>query len=1000
MKRRTLAFLLLGALLAGARPAEAEITFKLPPPALRGLLPLAALPLDKPPVALPPVATPPPPQGLPELPQPRLVSDIIHRPVAPLPLPRMLACNPVGTVFRVASELVECGRARYQRGELEPAREALQSAVQGSTDRDVLREARYWLGETLLRLGRTTEVERVLLLVGQDDPYGEFAPFATHTLGWVALELNDPARALGYFDKLAKGRVPVTIIAHLRHGRALALYGLKRYAEAREQWSTLLGGREGVPGLLAAEANFWLGDTLGRLGDYKGAVARLSVFTASRPPLLVQDGLLSLGWWSRAAGQPRDAVRAYRSALSSYPQAPALALWARAGLVQALLDLDDYPAAREEVGRLEALDKAGTLALPTLLIMRRWAADTSRIEEGRALDTELLARNLDPAARAWVLLLSGDLARLSGSPGEARDPFEMVRAAPAAAPVKQAAEFRLAQLHFDAREFAQAQAAAQRLLGDALGDDVRAAALVLAAESAYWARDYEAAAALYSRFLTDLPARPEAPSAGLALGWAELRRGRLDAARERWTIFAREAPSDPRAPEALLLAAELAAKGGGPTQARLLLDRVVGQYPGTEHADVATLNRAILALNAGRPAEALTELGRLGGRTSASPSLARARVAKGLALIESGRPAEAEAELKGALGQGDDAICHLAIGVIAFRQEQWAVATREFTETRDTSGGAMAAAAEYGLAAAAFDQGKAAEFKPIASRLLTGPSDPARTPHLLHGMLALAAEEKRWADARTLTLRLVEQFPRHEAAPVALAAVSAAAGESAEWGLSREMYQLLIARYPSSPGRRAGRVAFAEALLRTSAAAAARQELEAFAAEAPPGDPRRARALPLLAEAQEATGDRAAAALTYARLATEYPTSKDAPPADVAAGRLLLAEGKWTQARPLLERAMKGGDSGVTAEAAYRMGEGLSATGEHDQAVEAYMTAAYVAPGSVWARRALLGAGRSFTALKQSDAAAIVYRKLLAASSVEPDLAAAARSGLKALGLN
>ena len=130
---------------------------------------------------------------------------------------------------------------------------------------------------------------------------------------------------------------------------------------------------------------------------------------------------------------------------------------------------------------------------------------------------------------------------------------------------------------------------------------MRAAALVLAAESAYWARDYEQAAALYARFLIEFSGRPEAPAAALALGWAELRRGRLDAARERWTAFARGAPSDPRAAEALLLAAELAAKGGGPTQARLLLDQVIGQYPGTEQADVAVLNRAILALTPAAP---------------------------------------------------------------------------------------------------------------------------------------------------------------------------------------------------------------------------------------------------------------------------------------------------------------------------------------------------------------------------------------------------------------
>ncbi len=64
------------------------------------------------------------------------------------------------------------------------------------------------------------------------------------------------------------------------------------------------------------------------------------------------------------------------------------------------------------------------------------------------------------------------------------------------------------------------------------------------------------------------------------------------------------------------------------------------------------------------------------------------------------------------------------------------------------------------------------------------------------------------------------------------------------------------------------------------------------------------------------------------------------------------------------------------------------------------MTAAYLGPDSIWARRALLGAGQSFTVLKQPESAAIVYKKLLAASGVEPDLAAAARTNLKALGVN
>src|SRR5580765_8440661 len=141
VRRRALSGIAIAALLASsiasARPASAEIGFKLPPPEVTGLLPLAALPLDKPPVVPSPAGVPPIPQGWPELPPARFVGDLARRPVAPLASPRMLACNPVGTVFGVASELVECGRARYQRGEFEAARQAFQTAAQETSDKEL-----------------------------------------------------------------------------------------------------------------------------------------------------------------------------------------------------------------------------------------------------------------------------------------------------------------------------------------------------------------------------------------------------------------------------------------------------------------------------------------------------------------------------------------------------------------------------------------------------------------------------------------------------------------------------------------------------------------------------------------------------------------------------------------------------------------------------------------------------------------------------------------------
>jgi len=978
---------------ASAPSVRAEITLMLPPPDVAGLLTLAVPPLEKPPVPLPAVPLPPIPQGMPELPPAPMIGHLGDRPVAPLPPPRFMACNPVGSVFGVASELIECGRARYQRGEFEPAREVLQKAVQEATERAQIREARYWLGETLLRLNKPADAERLMQQVSQDDPRGELGLFATHELGWVSLELGKPDRALTAFDSVLKSGAPPLLIPYSRHGRALALYGLKRYGEARDTWLGLLN--QSAPRTVAWEGTFWLGDTLGRLGDYPGAVQRLKTFVSGGPQVLIDSGLLRLGWWTRAAGQPLEAVKTYRGMLSAYPQSPE-ATWARAGLVQALLDLDDFPGALDEAKKLEQMNRSGPLVIPTRLLLSRWAAEKGRVEEAREINDDLLARNLDPATRSYVLLLSAEASRLGGQASDARDRFQLVRNAPGSPALGAYATLRLAQLDFDTREFAQARDSVRKLQADsAVPADIRAAALVLGGEAAYGARDYAQAAAAYSSFLANHGSYPQAPVAGLALGWAELRGGKPDAARQRWTQFAQQSQTDPRGPEALVLAADLAGRAGDWAGAQSLLDQVVDRYPNSQYAEVATLNRTILAVRGGRGADALPELGRLVQRGSVSPYVSRARVARGAALLATGKPADAERDFQAALSLGETGIASLGLGSADFARQQWDAAIRDFTNARD-AGGPVVAAANYGLAAVLFNQRKTAEFKQMATPLVAGPADPVTTPRLIHGLAAVASEEKRWPEARTLTLRLLDQYPKYAGTPVALSSLASAAAQGEEWTLSRDLYAKLGERYPDSAASTGNRLDYAEALLRTGAAAEAKRALEP--ATGGTDQTQSPRAAMLMAEAQEASGDRAGALDAYARAVAAAANPKEKAVGLLGQGRLLAAEGKWNDARPLLEQALDAADGSMASEAAYRLGEGYRATGKTQDAADMYLTAAYLGTDSPWSRRALVAAGNAFAALKQKDAAVIVYRKVLGMSGVEPDVADAARKGLRALG--
>src|SRR5207245_2680326 len=185
---------LLGLVLGPSAAQAAEVSFALPPPDLAAVLPLVSPALDKGPVGSGPMSLPPSPQPVRPLPPARIVVDLTQLPLAPAPPPRFLACNPLGTVFGVAAELVQ------------------------------------------------------------------------------------PARALETFDNILKAGAPPEVIPWARHGRALALYGLGRFPDAREAWTGLLA--QSLPRSVAGESQFWLGDTLGRLGDYKNAVARLSTFNA------------------------------------------------------------------------------------------------------------------------------------------------------------------------------------------------------------------------------------------------------------------------------------------------------------------------------------------------------------------------------------------------------------------------------------------------------------------------------------------------------------------------------------------------------------------------------------------------------------------------------------------------------------------------------------------------------------------------------------------------
>jgi len=373
-----LAFILIG--------AASPVPLAPPPPDLARVIPFASAPLDKPPVGAFELTPPPAPAELPLLPPAPLVMPSAERPIAPLTEPGALPC--VGAWFGIASKALECGRARFEKGEYDDALRALEQAARAS-DTDVKIEARYWLAETLDRMGRSDQADRTFRQVARDGARGEYGVWALHASGWTALRLSDPGRARDTFAKLQASRLPVPIVPWVRHGLGLALYALGKHEEAEKVWADL--SALGVPPALMRDILFWHGEALGRIGQHARAEALLRQFTEAGPHPLLEAGLLRRGWWSLAAGHSREGAEAFRAFLAAARPTGGNAErdWGEAGLALALSKSDDWDGARSSARAL--LTRRSPLALPAFLALGRAAVEAQRGTDARGIVDELLA---------------------------------------------------------------------------------------------------------------------------------------------------------------------------------------------------------------------------------------------------------------------------------------------------------------------------------------------------------------------------------------------------------------------------------------------------------------------------------------------------------------------------------------------------------------------------------------------------------------------------------
>jgi tetratricopeptide (TPR) repeat protein len=981
-----LVVLWLGLVAATPRP------FMPPPPEIAPLVPFVAAPLDKPPV-LADAPLPPPPIELPPLPLAALSVPAGDKPVAFVQPPRTLPC--IGAWTGVASESLECGRARFQRGEFEEAVKALESAARPGAERDLIREARYWLGETYYRLNRIAEADWLFRQVGQDSPRQEWGVWALHSSGWTALRVGDATRARDTFTAVLNGAVPSSIEPWARHGLGLASYALGRHQEAEQAWARAL--QRGMPPLLGRDVLFWHGEALGRIGEPGRAEANLRRFVDGGTHPLIPAAQLRLGWWALAAQHAPEAVAALRAYLVHPPSFTGKEReWGEAGLALALLATGDWNGARDAAAGLTA--RRSSLALPLQLRLLRTALDTPTTAQIDPIVQDLLAANLTPPVRGWVLLVKGEIDRAQGNRDEARTQFDLARQVAGNTPTAWQAAFRVARTNFELREFRQALGDLAPLTSAALSPDLRLAVLIQQAEAAYQTGDYTAAGAAFRRALLEFPAASEGPMLRLAIAWTSLRQGRAEVARREFLDFAQANAGHPNAIDALVLAAELAVGAGDLEGGRTLLDRIVQTYPTHPRTDFARLNRGIVLVRTGDTAGARTALNDWLGRAPFPALFGRAHAGLAAAALATGDVPAAQRSLVLTRREGLTAFSSLGTGVIALRQRRWDEARKAFADARDAGTPDVVAAADYGLAVADFQTGAVRDFaKPAQAALAAlppGPSSADRAGELLYALTGVALDGRDWSGALGTARRLATDYATHETADDALERVAAGAAGAKAWPIAYQADMLLRQRYPQSPFVAAGRVRVAEALFETGRVDEARREIEKAAVEAPND----AQAAMILARVREAAGDRSGALEAYSRAARDGSGPEWSTPALFGHARLLSQEKRWEQARGVLERLLKSDEITVASEAAQAIGDTYAGEGDALAAAEYYLTAAYVAPASPQGRRGLLAAGRAFASLKQNEAAELAYRKLLAQGDLPADLATAARQALSSLG--
>ena len=611
---------------------------------------------------------------------------------------------------------------------------------------------------------------------------------------------------------------------------------------------------------------------------------------------------------------------------------------------------------------------------------------------------------------------------------------------PAGRPAQPTTTLDLARADMASGAFAQAQSRVDTVLRGRPSAGVKASALVLAGDAAYGMGAYRLAAERYEEALQSDQLPLDAPHATLALGWAELRLGRREEARLTWMRVARQFPTDPSAPTAAILAAELSQQAGQTVVARKLLDRVLEGFPGTSDAEIARLSRSLMVLREGRTQDAARELRILARSGGPAVPAERRALLDGLRATSAGAAPERQMLLTrhyAAAQNGPTATDARPPGDNgAGKLEQFAAPFLDGAGDPDTTPRVL-----HALLLVAVEDKAWPEVETLTTRLVDRYPGYAPAPEVLARVAGEAATQEQWTIVRTVYGSTFARSRPADLAPRAHVDFAEALFRTGD--VTQARFELTRFADTTSPSEDMPRALYLlagvnealdeprEALLaydrlhrdfprttwttqtllpraRLLQHAIGRQK-EARAlleriVQRSDGD-ERAEATFRLAQVMAAEGEHARAVDLYMAAAYGAPErSRWFRPALLGAGRSLVALKRTPAALVMYRNVMPTSPIGppprdgspapelitqveepeLVAEAAYHIAELTRAAGRNEEAVDMYLTAAYLAPASQG--RALMGAVRSLVALGDRASADAVFRRLVESSGAEPEI--------------